>query len=99
VPTRKRDPVRNDDDEFMILLVAAVAVTIFGPGLAAQFIPQVSEALVRWNILVTEGILVPIGDSAGLDLARVTIAGGLVALLVLLLVVLVRSKAARKRRS
>ncbi|MFT4284349.1 MAG: hypothetical protein QM598_05885 [Protaetiibacter sp.] len=89
--------MKNDDDGLLTLIFGVLLVTLLGPGLAAKFLPKAQELLLRWGVLVDDGILIPIGDTAGLDLARTAIVAGLCALLVLLAVVLVRRSTQRRQ--
>lgn len=89
--------MKNDDEGLLTLLFGVLLVALLGPGLAANIFPKAQELLVRWGVLVDDGILIPIGDTAGLDLARTAIAAGICALLVLLAVVLVRRSIQRRQ--
>lgn len=54
---------------------------------------------MNWHILVTDNVLIPIHDGIGLDLPRVLIVASIVGALVSLIVLLVRSRAARKEKA
>lgn len=58
----------GSDDDFITWIVGAIAVIVIGPGLLAKFVPAAQHALVNAHVLVTTGILIPIGSGAGLDL-------------------------------
>lgn len=80
----------GSDDDFITWIVGIIAVALIGPGLLAKFVPAAQHALIQAHVLVTTSILIPIGTGSGLDLARVLVVIGLVALAALLIYVSVR---------
>lgn len=87
----------NDDDDFLTFIVLIGVAAVFGPALAAHFIPTFAETLVHWHLLVTDGVLIPVAAGAGLDLARVVIAAGILVSLALVAVVAASRAAARRK--
>lgn len=88
----------NAPDDIITFFVVIFLAATFGPVLAGNLFPQVRAFLVDWHILVTDGVLVPVLDGAGLDIGRVLIAGGVLAVLILLLVWAFRLRLARSRK-
>lgn len=84
----------NTKDDELVLVLAAI---IFGPVLLAGFFKPVQEALVSWHVLTTENVLIPIGEGAGIDLARLVIAISVIGALALLTVLAFRRRAAIKK--
>lgn len=88
----------DDSNEGLATVLTGVGlVAVLGPGIAASTVPKLQALLVRWGLLVDDGILIPIGDGAGLDLARLAVVAGIVGLLLVLLVVSARRAAERRR--
>lgn len=88
--------MKENDNDTLFYLLAGV---IFGPPLLAKFVPGVRDALVNWHILVTDNVLIPLHDGVGLDLPRVLIVLCILGAIVSLIVLLLRSRAARKERA
>jgi len=82
----------SDDDDFFNWFVLAIVGAAIAPVLVAKFVPAAQDFLVRWHVLVTDHVLIPLGPTAGLDFGRCLIA---VAVIVLAIVVVVR--VARRR--
>lgn len=82
----------SDDDDFFNWFVLAIVGAAIAPVLVAKFVPAAQDLLVRWHVLVTDHVLIPLGPTVGLDFARCLIA---VAVIVLAIVVVVR--VARRR--
>lgn len=85
--------MKENDTDTLIYILAGM---IFVPPLLAKFIPGVRNMLVDWHILVTDNVLIPLHDGVGLDLPRVLIVLCVVGAIVSLIVLLLRSRAARK---
>lgn len=82
----------GSNDDFITWIVGTIAVIMIGPGLLAKFVPAAQHALVNAQVLVTTGVLIPIGSGAGLDLPRVLLGLGIVALVALLVYVAIRRR-------
>lgn len=82
----------SDDDDFFNWFVLAIVGAAIAPVLVAKFVPAAQDFLVRWHVLVTDHVLIPLGPTAGLDFARCLI---VVAVIVIAIVVVVR--VARRR--
>lgn len=92
--------MNSDDDNFWTTMTAIIAIPLLGPALLASTLPAVQRWLIENHVLVTEGVLIPVGVGAGLDLARAAICAGAVSLLILVLVLAIRSRirAAQEKR-
>ncbi|WP_345188996.1 hypothetical protein [Microbacterium panaciterrae] len=82
----------KDTDALLVILVALLA----GPALLASVFKPVQKMLINWKILVTDNVLIPIGDGAGLDLPRIIIAVCVLVAIVLLGAMLVRRTVERR---
>jgi hypothetical protein len=82
----------GSDDDFITWIIGIIAVIVIGPSLLAKFVPAAQQALVHAHVLVTGGVVIPIGSGAGLDLPRVLLGVGVAALLALLVYVAIRRR-------
>lgn len=87
------------DDSLTLILIGTIALMLFGPTLAAKFIPQAATFLVDVHVLTTENVIIPLAEPAGLDIGRLVIASGALLLLLALIVVEVRRASVRSERS
>lgn len=71
----------GSDDSFVLLVIGTIALMLFGPPLAAKLVPQVGAFLTEVHVFTTESVILPIASDAGLDLARILVAVGLLLLL------------------
>lgn len=88
--------MKENDTDTLIYILAGM---IFVPPLLAKFVPGVRDALVNWHILVTDNVLIPFHNGIGLDLPRVLIVLCAVGAIVSLIVLLLRARAARKKKA
>lgn len=86
----------SDDDDFITFMAIGAFLIVFGPTLLARFAPWARDLLVRRHVLVDHDVLIPIASGAGLDLARVLIAAGIVLVGVLLIVWTIKRKLAAR---
>lgn len=86
--------MKGNDDTVWLILIGAVLGPALLAGLGANVLTPVRTWLVEQHILVTESVVVPIGEGAGLDPARIVLVGAVLALLLTLAVLL----AVRRRR-
>lgn len=93
--------VQNSNDDMWTWFAGIIAAVVIGPTLLASAVPTAQAWLVRVHVLATEGVLIPVGTGAGLDLARIAIAAGALLLVALIVVLLVRGRvrAAQDKRS
>lgn len=85
--------MKENDTDILIYILCGM---IFLPPMLAKLVPGVRDSLVQWHILVTDNVLVPLHDGVGLDLPRVLIAICILGVLVSLIVLLFRGRAAMK---
>lgn len=90
----------SDDD---ILTLAFIGVGLFialgASGAVAIFSESARAWLIKHQLLVTESVLLPIGDGAGLDLLRIVVIAATLLILVVLAVVLARSSSSKRESS
>lgn len=93
--------MQNSNDEMWTWFAGIIAAVVIGPTLLASAVPTAQAWLVRVHVLATEGVLIPVGTGAGLDLARIAIAAGALLLVALIVALLVRGRvrAAQDKRS
>lgn len=77
---------QGSDDTVWLVLIAAILGPAMLVGLGANVLAPVRTWLVERQILTTDAVLVPIGEGAGLDLARIVLVAAVLALLVTLVV-------------
>ncbi|MBO9041455.1 MULTISPECIES: hypothetical protein [Curtobacterium] len=81
----------NSDDSFVAWMVGLGALVLFGPGILASTVPKVQAWLIGKHILVTKGVIIPIGSGAGLDLIRIVIGVGALILIGTLAAFIIRA--------
>lgn len=84
--------MKSAEDDFIVLLAAIT----FVPILLAKLFSPVRDALVSWQILTAQNVLIPLGDGVGFDLARLLIVLCVVGLIITLIVLAVRRRALLK---
>jgi hypothetical protein len=87
----------DDDDLFNWFVLALVGAAVV-PALIAKFVPAAQDFLVRWHVLVTDHVLIPIGPTVGLDLARCFIAAAIVVFALLVLIQVLRHRSMQRQR-
>jgi len=92
--------VQNSNDDIWTWFAGIIAAVLIGPALLAAAVPTAQTWLVKAHVLATEGVLIPVGTGAGLDLPRIAVVAGAFVLLVLIVVLVVRSRvrAAQEKR-
>lgn len=88
----------NSTDDLVLLLAGVFLAGAFVPTFGAKIFPALRGLLVDWHVLVTENVMIPVVDGAGLDFGRILIAVGLVGVAVLLAIAAFRMRRARADR-
>jgi len=88
----------DDDDDFFNWIVLALVGAAIVPVLIAKFVPAAQDFLVRWHVLVTDHVLIPLGPTAGLDFARCLIGAAVIVIAVLIVVGVVRRRSMQRQR-
>lgn len=86
----------DDNDVFAYLLLGVFLLPAL-PALAGSFFAPVQVWLIGHGIITTAGVIIPIGDGAGLDVLRIVIVGAFFALMIFLTVLVLRR--AKERRA
>lgn len=93
--------MQNSNDDIWTWFAGILAVVLIGPALLASAVPAAQTWLVKAHVLATEGVLIPVGTGAGLDLPRIAVVAGAFVLVILIVALVIRSRvrAAQEKRS
>lgn len=85
---------QGSDDTVWLVLAGVLFAPALIAGIGANVLAPVRIWLVERQVLVADAVIIPIGAGAGLDLVRIVLIAGLVALVITLAVLI----AVRRRR-
>lgn len=92
---------KSSDDDILTLAFIGVGVLIAlaSSGAFALFSETARGWMLDHQVLVTESVLIPIGDGAGLDVLRVVLIAASVLLVLVLGAIIVRSRKQKQESS
>lgn len=93
--------MQNSNDDIWTWFAGIIAAALIGPALLASAVPTAQTWLIKAHVLATQGVLIPVGTGAGLDLPRIAIVAGAAVLVILIVTLVVRSRvrASQEKRS